>query len=66
MLVSHFPDGLFVGLITAVNKSGNNLDMSYNKGSKVGFVSATLCVILQQRLATWAKQMVLVQEGMCR
>ena len=52
MLVSHFPKQLSVGLITAVNKSGNKSDMSNHRGITVGSVIPKLfAMILDRRIA---------------
>ena len=52
MLVSRFPKQLFVGLITAVYKSGNKCDTSNHRGITVGSVIPKLfAMILDHRIA---------------
>ena len=56
MLAGRFPERLFVGLITAIQKSGDKSDMSNYRGMTVGSVIAKLfAMILEQRLASWAE-----------
>ena len=56
MLASNFPERLSVGLITAVNKSGDKPDMSNYRGITVGYViTKAFAMILDQRIAAWAE-----------
>ena len=64
MLASHFPKRLFVGLITAVYKSGDKTDMGNYRGITVGSVVAKLfAMILEQRIASWAEEHAVKAKG---
>ena len=64
MLASHFPERLFVGLITAVYKSGDKFDMGNYRGITVGSVVAKLfAMILEQRIASWAEKHAVKAKG---
>ena len=64
ILASHFPEGLSVGVITAVYKSGDKNDMSNYRGITVGSVIAKLfAMILEQRIASWAENRVSKPKG---
>ena len=56
MLMSHFPECLSVGVITAVFKAGDKKDMGNYRGITVGPVFAKLfAMIIESRLASWAE-----------
>ena len=64
MLAGHFPEHMYLGLITAVYKSGNKSDMSNRRGITVGSVTAKLfAIIVEQRTASWTKEHAVKVQG---
>ena len=64
MISSHFPEYLYVELITAVYKSGDKFDMGNYRGITVGSVIAKLfAMVLEQRIASWAEEHAVKAKG---
>ena len=65
MLAGHFPERLFVGLITAVYKSDDKCDMvmSSFRGTVDAVIGELFAMILEQRIASWTKDQAVKAKG---
>ena len=58
------PERLYIGLITAIYRSGDKSDMSNYRGITVASACQAVCNDLERRIASWAEEHAVEAKGL--